>query len=120
MRARLLRLLTASCGLLMATAVSYADSTPIRGSADSRIRTVLYSADEVVRLYGFVGFHLDLEFAPDESFSGLSAGDPEALTYSAHENVLTLRPKALSSQMNLTVSTSKRRYYFEYTVASHP
>lgn len=92
----------------------------MRGSADSRIRTVLYSPDEVVRLYGFVGFHLDLEFAADESFSGLSAGDPEALTYSAHENVLTLRPKALSSQMNLTVSTSKHRYYFEYTVASHP
>lgn len=98
----------------------HADSVPMRGSADSRIRTVLYSPDEVVRLYGFVGYHLDLEFASDESFLGLSAGDPEAITYSAHENVLTLRPKAVSSQMNLTVSTSKRRYYFEYTIAAHP
>ena len=70
------------------------------------------------RLYGFVGYHLDLEFASDEAFVGLSAGDPEAVTYSAHENVLTLRPKAASSQMNLTVSTSKRRYYFEYTIAA--
>ena len=43
------------------------------------------------------GYHLDLEFASDESFLGLSAGDPEAVTYSAHENVLTLRPKAASS-----------------------
>jgi type IV secretion system protein VirB9 len=98
----------------------HADSVPMRGSADSRIRTVLYSPDEVVRLYGFVGYHLDLEFASDESFLGLSAGDPEAVTYSAHENVLTLRPKAVSSQMNLTVSTNKRRYYFEYTIAAHP
>jgi type IV secretion system protein VirB9 len=97
-----------------------ADSVPMGGSADSRIRTVLYSPDEVVRLYGFVGYHLDLEFASDESFLGLSAGDPEAVTYSAHENVLTLRPKAVSSQMNLTVSTTKHRYYFEYTIASHP
>jgi type IV secretion system protein VirB9 len=97
-----------------------ADSVPMRGSADSRIRAVLYSPDEVVRLYGFVGYHLDLEFASDESFLGLSAGDPEAVTYSAHENVLTLRPKAVSSQMNLTVSTTKHRYYFEYTIASHP
>ena len=92
----------------------------MRGLADSRIRTVLYSPDEVYRLYGFVGYHLDLEFASDESFVGLSAGDPEAVTYSAHENVLTLRPKAASSQMNLTVSTTKRRYYFEYTIAAHP
>src|ERR1700729_4115003 len=98
----------------------HADSVPMRGSADSRIRTVLYSPDEVVRLYGFVGYHLDLEFASDESFLGLSAGDPEAVTYSAHENVLTLRPKAVSSQMNLTVSTSQRRYYFEYPIAAHP
>jgi type IV secretion system protein VirB9 len=97
-----------------------ADSVPMRGSADSRIRTVLYSPDEVVRLYGFVGYHLDLEFASEENFLGLSAGDPEAVTYSAHENVLTLRPKAVSSQMNLTVSTNKRRYYFEYTIAAHP
>src|SRR5271157_2926066 len=96
----------------------HADSLPMRGPTDSRIRTVLYSPDEVYRLYGFVGYHLDLEFASDEAFVGLSAGDPEALTYSAHENVLTLRPKALSSQMNLTVSTTKRRYYFEYTIAA--
>ena len=50
----------------------------MRGLADSRIRTVLYSPDEVYRLYGFVGYHLDLEFASDEVFVGLSAGDPEA------------------------------------------
>ena len=97
----------------------HAESVPMREPTDSRIRTVLYSPDEVVRLYGFVGYHLDLEFASDEAFLGLSAGDPEAVTYSAHENVLTLRPKAASSQMNLTVSTTKRRYYFEYTIAAH-
>src|SRR5271163_1933094 len=96
----------------------HSESLPMRGPTDSRIRTVLYSADEVYRLYGFVGYHLDLEFASDEAFVGLSAGDPEALTYSAHENVLTLRPKAASSQMNVTVSTNKHRYYFEYTIAA--
>src|SRR5579863_2270433 len=96
----------------------HADSLPMRGVTDSRIRTVLYSPDDVYRLYGFVGYALDLEFASDEVFVGLSAGDPEALTYSAHENVLTLRPKAASSQMNLTVSTNKHRYYFEYRIAA--
>jgi type IV secretion system protein VirB9 len=96
-----------------------ADVTPRRGGIDSRIRTVLYSPDEVYRLYGFVGYHLDLEFEPGETFLGLSAGDPEALSYSAHENVLTLRPKAESSEMNVTVSTSKRRYYFQYSIEAH-
>jgi type IV secretion system protein VirB9 len=99
---------------------SHADSLPLRGSTDSRIRTVFYNPNEVYRLYGFVGYHLDLEFASDEVFVGLSAGDPEAVTYSAHDNVLTLRPKAASSQMNLSVSTNKRRYYFDYTIAVRP
>jgi len=98
--------------------LSHADALPMRGVTDSRIRTALYSPDEVYRLYGFVGYALDLEFASDEIFVGLSAGDPEAVTYSAHENVLTLRPKAASSQMNLTISTTKRRYYFEYSIAA--
>jgi type IV secretion system protein VirB9 len=104
--------------MLLLSGQTRADTMPMKGLADSRIRTVLYSPDEVTRLYGFVGYHLDLEFASDEVFVGLSAGDPEALTYSAHENVLTLRPKAASSQMNVTVSTSKRRYYFEYSIAA--
>lgn len=104
--------------LLGIASPSRADSVPLRGFTDPRIRTALYSPDEVYRLYGFVGYHLDLEFATDEVFVGLSAGDPEAVTYSAHENILTLRPKAANSQMNLTVTTNQRRYYFDYTIAA--
>ena len=49
--------------------------------------------DEVYRLYGFVGYHLDLEFESDETFEAISGGDLRGLTYSAHGNVLTLKPK---------------------------
>jgi len=105
-------------GFLGMAALSHADSLPRRGETDARIRTAAYSADEVYRLSGFVGYHVDLEFAADESFVGISAGDPEALTYSAHDNILTLRPKAATAQMNLTVTTTKRRYYFDYTIYS--
>lgn len=101
----------------MASAV-LAEAVPVRGAVDSRIRTAAYSPDEIYRINGFVGYHLDLEFEKDESFTGISAGDPEALTYSAHDNVLTLRPRVEMAQMNLTISTTKRRYYFEYTVSS--
>lgn len=105
-------------GLMSLAGPSNADSLPRRGDTDPRIRTAMYDADEVYRLSGFVGYHVDLEFESDESFVGISAGDPEALTYSAHDNVLTLRPKAPTAQMNLTVTTTKRRYYFDYTIYS--
>jgi type IV secretion system protein VirB9 len=105
-------------GLMVFAGPSTADSLPRRGDTDPRIRTAQYNADEVYRLFGFVGYLVDLEFEADESFVGISAGDPEAITYSAHDNVLTLRPKAPTAQMNLTVTTTKRRYYFDYTIYS--
>ena len=100
---------------LFAVASAGAESFPIPGKLDPRIRTVYYEPDQVYRVYGFVGFQLDLVFGTDEKFVGLSAGDPEALIYSAHGNVLTLRPKAVSVHTNITVTTSRHRYYFEYS-----
>ena len=94
-----------------------AETLPAKGAIDSRIRKAFYSPDEVFKLYGFVGFHLDIEFERDESFVSIAGGDLDALTYSAHENVLTLKPKVVSTDMNLAVTTTKRRYYFDYTAA---
>lgn len=99
-------------------ALARAETLPKAGEIDGRIRTAAYSADEVYRLYGYVGFHIDLEFEADETFSSLSGGDLEGLTYSAHGNVLTLKPKVPYTEMNLAVTTNKRRYYFEYSASS--
>jgi type IV secretion system protein VirB9 len=98
--------------------LAHAETVPAPGRTDQRIRTAIYSPDQVYRLYGVVGFHLDLEFEADEEFKSLSGGDLDALTYSAHENVLTLKPRVARAEMNLAVSTTKRRYYFEYSVSA--
>lgn len=98
--------------------VASAETLPASGHVDPRIRTAVYNADEVYRLYGYVGFHLDLEFEADETFASLSGGDLEGLTYSAHANVLTLKPKVAYAKMNLAVTTNKRRYYFEYSASA--
>jgi type IV secretion system protein VirB9 len=50
----------------------------------------------------------------------LSAGDPRALIYRAHGNVLTVRPRVLSVHTNLTVTTNRHRYYFEYSARPGP
>jgi type IV secretion system protein VirB9 len=95
-----------------------AEVLPPAGGTDARIRTVAYGADQVYRLFGYVGYHLDLEFEADETFEALSGGDLDGLTYSAHGNVLTLKPKVAATEMNLAVTTSKRRYYFEYSASA--
>lgn len=99
---------------------AHTEALPVGGHVDPRIRTAFYDPNQVYELYGIVGFHLDLEFAPNERFVGLSAGDPKAIAYSAHGNVLTIRPKVARDVMNLTVTTTEHRYYFDYTIAPHP
>ena len=103
--------------LTLAAGRASGETLPRAGPVDPRIRTAAYSPDQVYRLYGFVGFHIDLEFEPGETFEALSGGDLEGLTYSAYANVLTLKPKVARTEMNLAVTTSKRRYYFEYSVS---
>ena len=103
--------------MALVVVVARAESIPVAGHVDPRIRTAFYDPNQVYELFGFVGLHPDLEFAPDERFVGLSAGDPKAFTYSAHENVLTIRPKVARDAMNLTVTTTLHRYYFDYTIA---
>jgi len=94
---------------------SLAEIVPIRGIVDSRIRTAAYESEQVYRLRGFVGYQIDLEFEPGESFIGLGAGDMEGLAYFGQDNHLFLKPKAAKVATNLTVLTTRRRYQIDYT-----
>ena len=89
-------------------------------AADSRIRTATYSAEEVYRLAGRIGFQIDIQFEPGESFVGLAAGDLQGLSFIAQGNHLFLKPKAARLDTNLTVLTTLRDYQFDYTVAGRP
>ena len=70
-----------------------------------------------MRLRGWVGFHVDLEFEPGESFVMLGGGDLAGLTYGAYGNHLVLKPKAPTVHTNLTVFTNKRTYVIDYAVS---
>ena len=83
-------------------------------ATDSRIRTVVYAADEVYRLRGYAGYQVDLEFESGESFVGLGAGDVEGLTFGAEGNHLFLKPRAAGIATNLTIITTRRTYHFDY------
>jgi type IV secretion system protein VirB9 len=98
-----------------------AETVPSKSVADSRIRTLLYSGDEVYRLRGYVGYQIDLEFEAGETFVGLSAGDLEGLSFNGQDNHLFVKPKAPQVATNLTVLTTRRHYYFDYAaVARRP
>lgn len=100
--------------VLVLTTVALTPS--VAQAADRRIRTLLYDPTQVFPLRGWVGYHIDLEFEPGESFQTLGGGDLGALTYGSFENHLVLKPTASNIRTNLTVITSRRTYIFEYVV----
>lgn len=86
----------------------------LAGGTDPRLRTVLYSADEVYRLPARVGYAIELEFQQGEVFLGLGAGDTEGLNFKAEANHLFIKPRAANVHTNVTVLTNRRSYRFDY------
>jgi type IV secretion system protein VirB9 len=101
-------------------AICPADTIPLRGTIDSRIRMAAYDGNQVYRLHGFVGYQIDLEFEPGEVFTGLGAGDIEGLSFVGQENHLFLKPKALKVATNLTILTTRRHYHVDYAASTQP
>src|SRR6516165_1851887 len=100
-RASALGVCLASGALLLAPcrALSVTES----GTADARIRVLIYAEDEVYRLKGYAGYQIDLEFESGEAFVGLGTGDLDSLTFAAKDNHLFLKPRASGVDTNLTV-----------------
>lgn len=99
-------------------AVVRAETLPQKGTADSRIRQATYNPDEIYRLYGFVGYAIELTFEEGETFAGNAGGDLEAITFGWHDNHLILKPKAASVGTNLVVYTNRRAYRFDYSASA--
>jgi type IV secretion system protein VirB9 len=95
-----------------------AETVPLRGVADSRVRTAVYDSNEVYRLQGYVGYEIDLQFESGEAFVGLGAGDIEGVSFVSQDSHLFIKPKAQRVATNLTVITTRRPYQFAYTVAT--
>ena len=95
-----------------------AEVAPVRSDRDPRIRSAEYDVNQVYVLRGFVGFQVDLEFEPGETFIGLAAGDIEAVSFVAQDNHLFLKPKVASVGTNLTILTTRRHYHLQYTASA--
>lgn len=96
-------------------ASAHADTIPAPGRVDPRIRSITYNAEDVIRLKGYVGYQIDLQFEEGESFVTLAAGDTAALDVGAQANHLMIKPKVERLGTNLTILTTRRVYHFDYS-----
>jgi type IV secretion system protein VirB9 len=108
--------LAAALALVIAGQPAQAEALPSAGVTDGRVRTVKYDPNQIYRLYGFVGYSIELVFEPGEVFAGHGGGDLEGVLFGAHENQLIVKPRAANVGTNFVVYTDRRAYRFHYTV----
>lgn len=97
-----------------------ADWMPAPGAGDPRIRVAPYSSSRVYRLYGYVGYQIDIEFARGERFKGLAAGNIEGIAFKADGRHLFIKPRVARLRTNITILTNRRAYEFDYSVSPGP
>lgn len=112
--------LSAWCVCCLAAALVQAQALQPALRPDPRVRVVPYNANAVFRLRGYVGYQIDITFAPGERFVGLGVGDSKGVTFAADANHLFLKPRAAHVATNLTVLTNRRTYLFDYQADRAP
>ena len=87
---------------------------------DSRIRTLMYDPDRVVRLDGFFGYQMMVQFGPDERIENVAIGDGSTwqVTPNKEASLLFVKPVEHAERTNMTVVTDLRSYLFE--LDAHP
>lgn len=103
------------CAVAFGAGPAWSGVAPTPGQSDPRIQSVLYDAEQVVELQGYLGYALTVEFSPDERIQNVAIGDASAwqVTPNRDANLLFIKPVAGGVVTDMTVVTETRRYVFE-------
>ncbi|MDG1436990.1 MAG: TrbG/VirB9 family P-type conjugative transfer protein [Rickettsiaceae bacterium] len=82
---------------------------------DRRIKSYIYSPNEVYLLPLHFGFQSSIEFAPNESIETLTMGDSYAWKVTPLGNRLFIKPLEFNIRTNMTIITNLRTYHFDIT-----
>ena len=104
-----MRTLLIVCLLLLPMLVM-AESIPVSGHYDARIKTVDYNASDVVKITGHYGYSTDIEFDSDEHVQSIALGDSLAWEVAPTGSHLFVKPREDNAVTNATVVTNKRVY----------
>jgi type IV secretion system protein VirB9 len=108
------RLIAAAATALFA--VNMALAQPI--TTDSRIKTIVYSPNEVFALTTHYGYQSNIEFGPKETIETISVGDRVGWQISPAGRRLFIRAQEENAHTNMTVVTNLRAYQFDLRSSS--
>ena len=87
---------------------AYSNDEPL--TTDSRIKTYVYSPNEVFLLVLHYGFQSSIEFDKNESVETITLGDSFAWKITPLGNRLFIKPMERNIRTNMTIITNKRTY----------
>lgn len=90
---------------------AYSDDAPL--TTDSRIKTYVYSPNEVFLLVLHYGFQSHIEFDKNESVETITLGDSFAWKITPLGNRLFIKPMERNIRTNMTIITNKRTYQID-------
>jgi type IV secretion system protein VirB9 len=106
-------LLTTILAIFIANS-SYALLSPVPIATEPRIKTVLYSPNEVIKYTGYYGYQSNILFEDGETIGTISMGITGLWQMNPVGNRLFLKPVDMNdATTNVTILTNKRTYFFE-------
>ncbi|WP_395463666.1 P-type conjugative transfer protein VirB9 [Wolbachia endosymbiont of Cantharis cryptica] len=88
-------------------------------SVDSRIKTFVYSPNEVFIVVFSQGYYSYIEFAEGEKVKNIAVGDASSWKINPYDNKLLIMPFEVSSRTNMIITTTKKRNYI-FDLISRP
>jgi type IV secretion system protein VirB9 len=98
---------------LLVTYFAFAERPFEPVAIDSRIKTFIYSQNEIYDLKFKIGYNSIIEFSKDEAIDSISFGDPYPWKIQPLGTRLFVKPIEPGVKTNMTVITNKRVYLFE-------
>jgi len=88
-------------------------------SVDSRIKTFVYSPNEVFTVIFSQGYYSYIEFSEGEKIKSIAVGDASSWKVMPNDNKLFIMPFEVSSRTNMIITTTKKRNYI-FDLVSRP
>ena len=92
--------------------VALAEKHPHPGTADARVKSIVYNENDTTTITAHYGFSSMIEFSPREEILTVSIGDTVAWTFLEVGHRLFIKPIEDEANSNMQVITTKRAYNF--------
>jgi type IV secretion system protein VirB9 len=99
--------------LLVSCSSAWAADVPVPVATDSRIKTFVYSENDVFSLVTHYGYQSNIEFGKQEEIETISVGDRVPFQVVPAGRRMFIRAMLTNARTNMTVVTSKHTYQFD-------